>query len=498
MAVDCEISPCLESPEVGLSQSGQSRRAVLSLLTAGATFASAGLASAQAEGELSESQLQKRLLRRITYGPTESEVRDIKEIGYDAYLESQLNYEAIDDSACEAAAAWYSTINFDVHTLFKVRVDVAKHELSYATVLRALKSKRQLYQRMVEFWTDHFNVYFDKVGVLKVVHDREVIRQHALGNFRQMLMANTKSPATLVYLDNEPSTKEAPNQNLARELMELHTLGVNGGYTQRDVIEVAKCLTGWTTILWPEDDKNVGKFVFNKTMHHNGDKVVLGKSIPSGGWITDGETVVRMLGARLNTGKNLARKLCRFFLGYEPSQALVDEIASAFVQSQGDIKTMLRIVLRKDNVAAAPLMMKRPFHYTMGMLRQAKAKVDNTWLIREILYEMGQHPFEWAPPNGYPHASAYWTANLLPRWNLPFRLFYRDLDLISVKRDSIFGPAATVEEVLARINAAFFQGEMTSKAKAAIRLQLIDDASALNRAMQAAAMACTLPGYQKC
>lgn len=470
---------------------------MLSLLGVGAALGAASVARAQAEGELSETQLQKRLLRRITYGPTEADVREIKEMGYDAYLEAQLAYEAIDDTACETAAAWYSTINFDVHTLFKVRVDVAKHELSYATVLRALKSKRQLYQRMVEFWTDHFNVYFDKVGVLKVVHDRDVIRKHALGNFRQMLMANTKSPAMLVYLDNEPSTKESPNQNLARELMELHTLGVNGGYTQKDVIEVAKCLTGWTTILWPEDDKNVGKFFFNKTMHHNGDKVVLGKLIPSGGWVTDGETVVKMLGARMNTGRNLARKLCKFFLGYE-TPALVEEIATVFVDTLGDIKSMLRIVLRQDNVAAAPLMMKRPFHYTMGMLRQAKAKVDNTWLIREILYEMGQHPFEWAPPNGYPAPSPYWAANLLPRWNLPYRLFYRDLYLIAVKRDDIFKTALTVEDALARINAVFYQGEMTSKAKTAIREQLIDDASAFNRSMQAAAVACTLPGYQKC
>ena len=474
---------------------------MLSLLGVGAVFTAAKSAKAQSEvggANMTEAQIQRRLLRRITYGATEDDVKLIKTMGYEAYLEWQLNPDAIDDTACDNAVGWYSTVFFDERNLFKVREDVAKHELVAATILRATMSKRQLYQRMVEFWTDHLNIYFDKVGVLKVVHDRDVIRKHALGNFRTMLMANMKSPAMLVYLDNQDSYKTNPNQNLAREFFELHSLGVNGGYTQADVLGFAKCLTGWTVRLWPWDAPDIGKFIFDKSMHYNGTKTVLGREILSDGWIKDGETVITLASGRKNTGRFLAKKLCRFFLGFEPDTALVEEIASEFIATSGDIKAMLRIVLRRQNIMAAPLMMKRPFHYTIGLLRQTKATVGSLGVIRDELYEMGQHPFEWPPPNGYPHASGYWIPQLLPRWNFSYRLFFRELEKNTIVRANIVKDAVTLEEVLARINSVFFAGEMNGSSRTAIRAALVDDATALSRSLNACSLAVTLPGYEKC
>jgi len=475
------------------------RKGALVALMAGAFLGGATVAKGQsASTSPAEGALLLRLLRRTSYGPLLQEVNMAKEMGYDAYLNYQLNYEQIDDTNAEEAAAFYSTINFSVRDLFKVRDDVAKDDLSEATIVRAILSKRQLYQRMVEFWTDHFNVLYDKVGVLKVVHDREVIRRYALGNFPQMLMANTKSPATLVYLDNDPSSKQSPNQNLAREMMELHSIGVNGGYTQADVINVAKCLTGWSVRLWPSYAVDIGQFVFNKDNHTHGVKKVLGRVIPENGAVKDGERVVKILAASRNTGRFLGTKLCRYFLGYEPGPELVESLADIYINTGGEIKPLVQAVLSQGNLAAAPLMIKRPFHYTMGLLRQSQAQMTYVWPIRDVLYQMGQHPFEWAPPNGYPIAQPYWAGGLLPRWNFAFHLFNKKIDYVRGNASTVIKTSTTVDSILERINRTFYNGEMSNPARAVIREALDTDETAVKNAAKALAFAAVLPGYQQC
>jgi len=487
-----ELSPLSDAPVT-------TRKGAMAALMAGAFLGTAAIAKGQSTStNPAEGALRLRLLRRTSYGPLPDEVALSKQMGYDAYLNYQLNYESIDDTAAEQAAAFYSTINFSVRDLFKVREDVAKDDLAEATIVRALLSKRQLYQRMVEFWTDHFNVFFDKVGVLKVVHDRDVIRKYALGNFPQMLMANTLSPATLVYLDNQESSKASPNQNLAREMMELHSVGVNGGYTQNDVINVARCLTGCTVRQWPEYALDIGQFVFDKTNHYNGVKSFMGKTIAAGGGIKDIQTVVNTLAAKRSTGRFLGTKLCRFFLGYEPGEALVESLADIYQNTGGEIKPMVQAVLAQGNLAAAPLMVKRPFHYTIGLLRQSQAQMTYIWPIREVLYSMGQHPFEWAPPNGYPVAQPYWAGGLLARWNFSFQLFYKEIDYLKVAPTSIIKTATTRDDVLDRIIRALYLGEMNAKTKAAVYDALESDDRATARATKALAYAAAMPGYQQC
>ncbi|HEY6218731.1 MAG TPA: DUF1800 family protein, partial [Gemmatimonadaceae bacterium] len=187
-----------------------------------------------------------RLVRRITMGATAAEMTRVRTLGYQEYLNEQLHPEQLDDSAVDAvvAAKWPQILQAS-DVIFSVNQFTLQSQLQEATIYRAAFSRRQLYERMVEFWSDHFNIAFTKVGYLKVADDRDVIRANALGKFRDLLRASAKSAAMLAYLDQNQSRRGAPNQNYARELMELHTLGVDNGYTQNDVAELSRVLTGW-------------------------------------------------------------------------------------------------------------------------------------------------------------------------------------------------------------------------------------------------------------
>ncbi|MCE7921385.1 MAG: DUF1800 family protein, partial [Chloroflexi bacterium CFX1] len=224
-------------------------------------------------------------LNRITFGARVEERARFAEIGLANYIEEQLDYEAINDLTCNLQLSNFKTLNMAANEIEAVANQLFDgydrrrpiNELRQAAFLRQLYSKRQLYEVMVDFWSDHFNIYIEKEPIfyLKTVDDREVIRKHALGNFRDLVWASAHSPAMLTYLDNQANVKGAPNENYARELMELHTLGVNGGYTQNDVMQLARCLTGWSVKkhFW------LGEFVFKEDQHEPGEKNVLGLAI---------------------------------------------------------------------------------------------------------------------------------------------------------------------------------------------------------------------------
>ena len=229
------------------------------------------------------------LLNRITMGFSLEEHALAQGMGYEGYLEYQLDHLAIDDSALELRLQSLPTLTMTSKQLFDTFVAgggnqaVPVLELEQAATLRAIHSKRQLFERMVEFWSDHFNVdHVDgQVRVLKTADDRDVIRQHALGTFPALLRASAHSGAMLVYLDNYTNVASAPQENYSRELMELHTLSVSGPYTETDVKEVARCLTGWT--IWRQNFPNYGDFRFRLQDHDQGAKTVLGVFIPPAG-----------------------------------------------------------------------------------------------------------------------------------------------------------------------------------------------------------------------
>ncbi len=402
----------------------------------------------------------RRLVARTTYGVDGDEAQRALDLGYEGYLEYQLAYEAIDDSALNAKLAPLTTLRATPKERLESisREDFSSvEEFLTATLLRGAYSKRQLYERMVEFWSDHFNIYFpsDTQLVLKPLDDLEVVRPHALGRFPDLLSQSAKSPAMLIYLDNASSRLGAPNENYARELMELHTLGVDQ-FTQEDVKEVARAFTGWS-VNGEFNDADFGRFRFYPPLHDRGEKTILGHRLAPNGGMSDGEQVLALLSTdpdiASSTAHFIGRKLAVRFWGDSPPDALVEEIAAAYLQTNGDIKAMLRVVLREDWLMQAPPKLKRPYHYALSSLRAIPSDIRDAPLFAALLQTMEHLPFHWAPPNGYPDTAGYWGNYLMPRWTYGLWLVYQqgaiDLALapfLSAESDAVF-----LDEVDARL-----------------------------------------------
>ncbi|MBL9211063.1 MAG: DUF1800 domain-containing protein [Opitutaceae bacterium] len=392
-------------------------------------------------------------LNRFTFGPRPGDYARVAALGVSAFLEQQLAPQRLDDRLCERVIRHECESLADpesslwprrgeagdplqqlfpalkdrggrVGELYEYKEKVLLDELTRATVLRAVLSERQLFEVMVQFWTDHFNIDPSKAECkwLKVADDRDVIRAHALGNFRDLLRASAVSPAMLWYLDGRVNRRmragDKPNENYARELLELHTLGVHGGYTQQDVIEVARCLTGWTV----RDRKRTfkGRVEFNPRQHDDGPKRVLGNLIPAGLGAADLDRVLAILVAHPGTARHLAWKLCRRFIADEPPEAAVRATAAAFTAAQGDIPATLRALFATPEFSAPAVRgrkFKRPFHFVVSALRATNAETDAQRPLTEFLVRLGHAPFRYATPDGYPEEATHWQSTLLWRWN---------------------------------------------------------------------------------
>lgn len=440
-----------------------------------------------------------RLLRRITYGPRAEDVKAIKQLGFTAYLEQQLDYAAINDDLCQTQVkARYPRLNMTARQIYQSEEDwQTMEQLIKATIYRSAFSKRQLFERMVEFWSDHFNIYSDKVGAwLKVPDDRTTIRRHALGTFPNMLWASAHSAAMMMYLDNESNSGYNPNQNYARELMELHTLGVNGGYTQKDVIEVARCFTGWK-FNWDGRDPNGGEFVFSMDEHDTGSKVVLGQTIPAGGGISDGETVLKILYSHPSCAKFISTKMIRWLLRYDPPAQLVEDVAAVYMRTKGDIRAMIRKILTPANLTGAPAKYKRPYHLFVSMIRALQPKITSLDSVEwDYLYMSGHMPFGWPAPNGYPDALGYWYGYLLPRWNFSLNLLSDGLYGLQVSMTRLANGLTDPTLLAQRIDDTLFAGEMLPGDKADVlkflKAKPIDE----NRIRGAYALALAFPSFQ--
>ncbi len=408
-----------------------------------------------------------RLVRRATLGITRDELARANSMGYQGYLLYQLNYERIDDSASEAfVGTKYPLLAQTGDVLFAADTRTAFTNLTDATIYRAAFSKRQLYQRMVEFWSDHFNIDWDKVQYLKIPDDRDVIRKHALGKFGNLVKASAHSPAMLGYLDQNASRNTAPNQNYARELMELHTLGVDGGYSQQDVAELSRVLTGWTY-------QGRGNFVFNPAIHDWGSKSVMGVTIPAGSpalgqdGMKEGDLIIDMLVKHSSTARFIATKMLKWLLTPNPSEAQIQTIASVFRATGGDIKSMVRAILNESWVAASPLKLKRPFHFLVSGLRGAAPTVGSLTAINGQLTTLGQGLFSWDTPDGFPDKAEYWAGNILPRWNFAVYLSTQN-SAANIIVDTTAYRAGTPDNVVDLIDQNFFGGEMDPATRSAL------------------------------
>jgi hypothetical protein len=379
-------------------------------------------------------------LNRLTFGPRVEERARFQEIGLQSWIEEQLAFESINDFDCELLLQPFKTLDMDANELEGIsnglfedydRVSVP-NELSQATLMRQVYSKRQLYELMVEFWSDHFNIYIEKGNCfyLKTVDDREVIRKHALGSFRDLVWASAHSPAMLIYLDNQANEKSAPNENYARELMELHTLGVDGGYTQQDVMELARCLTGWNV----KDHFWLGDFVFKEVLHDTGTKNVLGLTIANAG-VKEAEQIIETLVMHPSTARFISTKLARRFIADDPPHEIIEQAAQTFLSTNGDIKSVLRVILLGGLLLAQPKY-KRPVNFVTSALRMTNTETDGAG-VQDYLLRMGQTYFGWPTPDGYPERSEPWQNNLMPRWQFAFELIRSEINGTSPNLNSL-------------------------------------------------------------
>ena len=380
------------------------------------------------------------LLNRAAYGPWPGEADRVDRIGAETWIEEQLDFSSIDDSACDLRARRFESIHQQPGTCFEYDKRVLREEISRHTLLRAVYSKRQLYEVMVGFWSDHLNINLEKGDCiyLKPTDDREVIRKHALGRFHDMIRASGTSPAMLVYLDGnqnrKSSPKEVPNENYARELMELHTLGVHGGYAQKDVAEAARALTGWHV----RERFRRGTVFFDPAHHDDGEKHVLGQVIPAGGGEKDVDRLIDICCDHPSTASHIATKLVRRFVADDPPAVLVRRVARVFTQSKGDIQSVVRAVLLSDEFkASAGQKFKPPFRYVVSCLRATGADTHAHTPLIEHLNKMGEGVFQHPTPDGYPDKADAWMGNLLWRWNFAYGLSSGTAPSVSVPMEQL-------------------------------------------------------------
>ena len=391
-----------------------------------------------------EDVLIPRMLRRILFAATPEDLAHARQIGLDAFIEEQLAPHILPDPEVEPRLAAYETLGMDALQLAQVTPrQKPGQQLAQATLVRAVFSRRQLYELMVDFWSNHFNIYLAK-GVdryLKTIDDREVIRPNALGKFSDLLSASAHSPAMLIYLDNALSNRRAPNENYARELMELHTLGVDGGYTQEDVHEVARALTGWTVS--GARSQEAGAFLFDAKSHDDGTKMILGHSFPAGQGIKDGEQLLDMLASSPATAQFICRKLVQRFVSDAPPVALVASAAAAFSKTGGDIPAVMSVILHSAEFKASlGSKIKRPFEFIASTLRASGAAFQPDLPSLGILRNMGQPLFGWESPNGFPDAAPAWitTTGVLNRWNYALAIAFNTL------KDTHLDPSTWITE----------------------------------------------------
>jgi uncharacterized protein (DUF1800 family) len=344
---------------------------------------------------------------------------------------------------------------------------VVAYDLLDSKMLRAIESTRQLGEEMDDFWFNHFNVFYEKGAdrFLLPEYERLAIRPHVLGQFRDLLEATAKSPAMLFFLDNFESVrpdidannknrkvKRGLNENYGRELMELHTLGVNGGYTQKDVTEVARCFTGWTI----QEPRKGGGFFYDDKLHDKGEKIVLGHVIAAGGGIDDGEQVLDILARHPSTAHFISKQLAQRFVADNPPEALVHRMAQTFLSTNGSIREVMNTMLNSKEFwseGAYRAKVKSPFEMVASSARALDAHVIDGWALAGQVGTLGEPLYRKLEPTGYSNLSSEWvnSAALLGRMNFALQLAQNHVE--SVKVDvSRFGddPSAVAKALMFR------------------------------------------------
>src|SRR5687768_4809513 len=434
-----------------------------------------------------DSKTVVHVLNRLGFGPAPGDVERVQRMGIAAYIEEQLDPSRLPDDGLAAKLAGFETLTLSTRELADrfylpavqqrraaQRANAqnagmrpgdpaaaprdpemmtqrrAMQELPQQKILRAAYSTHQLEEVMVDFWFNHFNVFAGKgpTRLYLIEYERDTIRPRALGRFRDLLGAVAESPAMLFYLDNwqsaapqdaetmtrprgrrplmnapNPARRRGINENYARELMELHTMGVDGGYTQKDVQEVARAFTGWTIDM----PRQGGSFRFEPRIHDGGEKTVLGVTLARGGGRKDGELVLDLLAKHPSTATFIATKLARRFVSDAPTKALVERAAATFRRTDGDIRAVVRTIVTAPEFLAPEAQrakVKSPLDYVASAVRASGVNVRNAMPLVQALNQLGMPLYMCQPPTGYADTAQAWvnTGTLLNRMNFALTL----------------------------------------------------------------------------
>jgi uncharacterized protein (DUF1800 family) len=478
------------------------RRVALVLILGGALACTGGPTLAQSPIPTDDRAII-HALNRLSFGPRPGDIERVKQIGLATWIDQQLRPDQIKDDGMSARLTRLETLTLDSGTIAREYVQPARQarrqrqrqqgaqpnaggameprspdamppgpreprdpamaaemmrgrqavaDLTEAKILRAVYSERQLEEVLVDFWFNHFNVFARKgqTEIYVGTYEREAIRPHVWGNFRDLLEATAKSPAMLFYLDNwlsadpnavqpagrgrrgrgMPNAPQPPpqrqrrglNENYARELLELHTLGVEGGYAQQDVVEIARAFTGWS-IGQPAQPG----FRFMPFLHDRGEKKVLGQVIRSGGGMEDGERVLDILAAHPSTARHIAFKLAQRFVSDTPPPGLVTRAAERFTASKGNLREVVRTIVTSPEFFAREsyrAKVKTPFEFVASALRATGAEVTTALPIARTLQMLGMPLYLCQPPTGYDETAETWVSSgaLVNRMNFAVEL----------------------------------------------------------------------------
>jgi uncharacterized protein (DUF1800 family) len=414
-----------------------------------------------------KSERIPQALNRLTFGPRPGDAQRVKAMGLTKWIDQQLDPESIPESpvltqrlgdldsvvlkALTAEKGNLQALPPDSRRLLAAQLAggarrAIARDLPEEKLLGAIYSNRQLQEVLTDFWFNHFNIDLDKGEdrLLLAHYERDVIRPHVLGKFRDLLEATAKSPAMLFYLDNWQSVgansarqgnRRGLNENYGRELLELHTLGVDSGYTQKDVTEVARCFTGWTI----ERPQFGGTFLFNARMHDPGEKTVLGVTIPAGGGIEDGETVLDLVARHPATAHFISRELAQRFVADDPPPALVERMAQTYLKTDGALRAVMQTMLESRefwSVGAYRSKMKSPLELVASAVRAGNGDVDSATALVNLIAQMGEPLYRKLEPTGYSNSSAQWnnSAGLLARMNFAMNLASNKIAGVRVDR----------------------------------------------------------------